>query len=87
MKTLMRLLLEEQSDLGLHCLPRPICLKSKGHYCTWQARGTETDPHLRHILFMKISDHESISMAILHLLLIQEEQLSVNGERTYIKYW
>ena len=24
-KTLIRLLLEEQSDLGLHCLLRPIC--------------------------------------------------------------
>ena len=23
-KTLIRLLLEEQSDLGLHCLPRPL---------------------------------------------------------------
>ena len=26
-KTLIRLLLWEQSDLGLHCLPRPICPK------------------------------------------------------------
>ena len=32
MKTLIRLLLEEQSDLGLHCLPRPICLKTLDHY-------------------------------------------------------
>ena len=24
--------LEEQSDLGLHCLPRPICLKTWDHY-------------------------------------------------------
>ena len=31
-KTLIRLLLEEQSDLGLHCLPRPICPKTEGHY-------------------------------------------------------
>ena len=28
MKTLIRLLLQEQSDLGLHCLPRPICPKN-----------------------------------------------------------
>ena len=28
MKTLIRLLLEEQSDLGLHCLPRPVCPKT-----------------------------------------------------------
>ena len=26
-KTLIRLLLKEQSDLGLHCLPRPVCPK------------------------------------------------------------
>ena len=32
MKTLIRLLLEEQSDLGLHCLPRPICPKTWDHY-------------------------------------------------------
>ena len=30
-KTLITLLLEEQSDLGLHCLPRP---KTEGHYGT-----------------------------------------------------
>ena len=24
--------LEEQSDLGLHCLPRPICPKTLDHY-------------------------------------------------------
>ena len=29
MKTLI---LEEQSDLGLHCLPRPICPKNYSHY-------------------------------------------------------
>ena len=28
MMTLIRLLLEEQSDLGLHCLPGPICAKT-----------------------------------------------------------
>ena len=32
MKTLIRLLLEEQSDLGLHCLPRSICPKTLDHY-------------------------------------------------------
>ena len=32
MKTLIRLLLKEQSDLGLHCLPRPICPKILDHY-------------------------------------------------------
>ena len=34
MKTLIRQLLEEQSDLGLHCLPRPICPKNLDHYGT-----------------------------------------------------
>ena len=24
----------EQSDLGLHCLPRPICPKTLDHYCS-----------------------------------------------------
>ena len=32
MKTLMILLLNEQSDLGLHCLPRPICPKTLDHF-------------------------------------------------------
>ena len=31
-KTLIRLLLYEQTDLGLHCLPRPICPKTLDHY-------------------------------------------------------
>ena len=31
-KTLIRLLLKEQSDLGLHCLPRPVCPKTLNHY-------------------------------------------------------
>ena len=31
--------------------------------------------------------HEKISTAILPLLLIQEDQLSVTGERMWTKYW
>ena len=31
-KTLIRLLLEEQSDLGLHCLPGSIRPKTLDHY-------------------------------------------------------
>ena len=31
--------------------------------------------------------YENISMTILPLPLIQEEQLSVNGKRMYTKYW
>ena len=44
------------------------------------------DPHVRHI-FSPGFGHEIISTAILPLLLIQEEQLSVNGERMCAKYW
>ena len=25
-------LLQEQTDLGTHCLPRPVCPKTKDHY-------------------------------------------------------
>ena len=32
MKTLIKLLLKEQSALGLHCLPRPISPKTYDHY-------------------------------------------------------
>ena len=32
MKTLIKLLLKEQSDLGLYCLPRPVCPKTLDHY-------------------------------------------------------
>ena len=32
MKALIKLLLEEQSDQGLHCLPTPYCLKTYDHY-------------------------------------------------------
>ena len=31
-QTLIRMLLKEPSDLGLHCMPRPICPKILGHY-------------------------------------------------------
>ena len=31
-KTLIRLLLEEQSDLSLHCLPISICPKTQGQH-------------------------------------------------------
>ena len=33
------------------------------------------------------SYHENISTTILPLLLIQKEQLSVDGERMFTKYW
>ena len=44
----------------------------------------QIDPHVRHILSGRFG-HENISTAILPL--IQEEQLSINGERLYTQYW
>ena len=52
----------------------------------WHASGPEFDPHVRHILSWGLG-HEKNSTAILPLLLIQEEQLSVTGERLCTKYW
>ena len=49
MKTLIRLLLEEQSDLGLHCLPRPICAKTKGHYGTAMSES-EVVHNMSHVM-------------------------------------
>ena len=42
--------------------------------------------HVWHILLWRLG-HENISTTILPLLLIQEEQLSVTGERMCTKYW
>ena len=57
-----------------------------GSEATWDARGPKIDPHVRHILLGRFG-HENISTTILPLPLIQEEQLSVNDERMYTKYW
>ena len=46
----------------------------------------EFDPHVQHVLSWRLG-HENISTAILPLPLIQEEQLSVTGERMCTKYW
>ena len=43
-------------------------------------------PHVQHILSWRLG-HEKISKAILPLLLIKEEQLSVTGERMCTKQW
>ena len=50
------------------------------------ASGPEFEPHVRYILLWRLG-HEKISTAILPLPLIQEEQLSVTGERMCSKYW
>ena len=59
---------------------------SIGSEFAWHANGREFDPHVRHILSWRLG-HENISTAILPLPLIQEEQLSVTGERMCTKYW
>ena len=59
---------------------------SIGSEFAWHASGPEFDPHVRHILSWSLG-HENISTAILLLPLIQEEQLSVTGERMCTKYW
>ena len=59
---------------------------SIGSMFAWHASGHEFDPHVRHILSWR-PGHENISKAILPLPLIQEEQLSVTGERMCSKYW
>ena len=48
--------------------------------------GPEFDPDVRHILSWRLA-HEKISTSIRPLPLIQEEQLSVTGERMCTKYW
>ena len=90
-------------DLSLHCLPRPVCPKTLENYgmshdmltgrgssigsvFAWHASGPEFDPHVRHILSWRLG-HENIFTAILPLPLIQEEQLSVTGERMCTKFW
>ena len=57
-----------------------------GSEFAWHASGPEFDPRVRHSLSWR-PGHENISTAILPLPLIQEEQLSVTGERMCNKYW
>ena len=59
---------------------------SIGSMLAWHASGPVFNPHVRHILSWRLG-HENISMAILPLPLIQEEQLSVTGKRMCTKYW
>ena len=61
------------------------CGSSIGSMSAWHASSPEFDPHVRHILLWRLG-HENISMAILPHPLIQEEQLSVTGERMCTKY-
>ena len=59
---------------------------SIGSISSWYASGPEFDPYFRYIISWRLG-HEKISTAILPLLLIQEEQLSVTGERMCTKNW
>ena len=59
---------------------------SIGSEFAWHASGPEFDPTVRPILSWRLG-HENISTAILPLPLIQEEQLSVTGEKMCTKYW
>ena len=59
---------------------------STGSEFAWHASGRAFDPHVQHILSWRLG-HENISTAILSLPLIQEEQLSVTGERICTQYW
>ena len=66
-----------------------LCIRrgsSIGSMFAWHASGPKFDPHIRHILLWRLG-HENISTAILPLLLIQEEQLYVTGEKMCTKYW
>ena len=63
-----------------------ICFMKKcgtliGCESTWYADGLRFDPHVRQNILSLSFGHEKISMTILSLLLIQEWQLSVTGER------
>ena len=54
MKTMIRL--KEQSDLGLHCLPRPVYLKTSDHYSTlFPCRKYNLElPYLIFVAFEKV---------------------------------
>ena len=58
---------------------------SIGSVSAWHASGPEFDLHVRLILSWRLG-HETFSTAILPLPLIQEEQLSVTGEKMCNKY-
>ena len=87
--------LREPIGLGLSviacmCLSVTLCIRSSTvragrgssieSMSAWHASSPEFDPHVRHIPTWRLG-HENISMAILPFPLIQEEQLSVTGEK------
>ena len=79
----LRKILVEHFILLLPIIVRGSSIRSES---AWHASGPEFDPHVRHILSWRLG-HENISTTVLPLPLIQEEQLSVTGERMCTKYW
>ena len=71
---------------GIPATPRPGAVARSEASSLGMQAAPEFDPHIWHILSWKLG-HENISTAILPLPLIQEEQLSVTGERMCTKYW
>ena len=59
---------------------------SIGSVSAWHANNPKFSPHVRYILSWRLG-YEKISMAFLPLPLIQEEQLSVNGEKMCTTCW
>ena len=59
---------------------------SIGSVSAWHASGPKFNTRVQHILSWRLG-HEKISTVILPLPLMQEEQLSVTGERMRTKYW
>ena len=60
---------------------------SIGCMSAWYGDGRGFDPHVQQNILSLRFGHEKISTTILSLLLIQEGQLSVTGERMGTKYW
>ena len=58
----------------------------RGRGAAWEVSETEIDLYVRYILSWKFG-HEDISITIISLPLIQDEKLSVDGERMYTKSW
>ena len=60
---------------------------SIGSVSAWHASGSESSIPMSGTFFRGDLVMKKMSTAILPLLLIQEEQLSVTGERMCTKYW
>ena len=84
MKTILKQFEDNYDTCYSRWIPGAVA-RSEANSLGMQA-APEFDPHVRHIFSWRLG-HENISTAILPLPLIQEEQLSVTGERMCTKYW